>query len=214
MPELIAVARDQDLKVFWSTMSFRTALAPAIEAIDLTGTSLKDIYSVSLARARERMHREIMATGKARSLFIVVADTKMLCTVFPLDEVAFGHKGVLVIIREASLGISHLHGQNLPVQSIPDLDRLVSLSPRELEVLHHIAKGMSTNEIAETVSRSSKTVEKQVNSIHTKLGTRSRPELVRFASERGIQTFTSDQWSQIVQGAKVARRELNRPNNN
>ncbi len=69
------------------------------------------------------------------------------------------------------------------------------------------AKGMSTNDIASTLNRSSKTIEKQVNSIHTKLGTHSRAELVRYATERGIQSFTDEDWTAIVEGAKVLRRE-------
>ena len=84
--------------------------------------------------------------------------------------------------------------------------RLTVLSFRELEVLHWVALGLSTGEIAERLCRANKTVEHHINSIHGKLSTHSRAQLVRFASERGIQAFSESEWASIVEGERSLRR--------
>lgn len=61
------------------------------------------------------------------------------------------------------------------------LDPLDKLTPRELEVLHLVGRGMSASEIAKALFLSSKTVDVHRMSIRKKLGLRNSYELVRFA---------------------------------
>ncbi len=60
-------------------------------------------------------------------------------------------------------------------------DKLSSLTPRELEVLRHIAQGMSTIEIARSLHRSTKTIEGHRVSLGVKLNARNRVELAQIA---------------------------------
>jgi two-component system response regulator NreC len=60
------------------------------------------------------------------------------------------------------------------------------LSRREREVLRLIASGYATREIAARLSISPKTVETHRRRIMTKLELSSRPELVRYALQRGL----------------------------
>ena len=136
-----------------------------------------------------------------------IADSRVITTIFPLDEQAFGHKGVLTVIKDAPVNARLDIDNELPVLSTPSLAQLNALSPRELEVLHYVARSMSTIEIAKLLTRSPKTIENHINSIHTKLGTHSRSQLVRYACERGIQSFSLEEWIKIVNGAKVVIRE-------
>lgn len=207
IPGIIAVARNAELELIWCTSGFYRVLDRVQESQDLEGTTLHDVLTPTAAVERERLQREVMLTGKVISHYQFSADSRVLCTIFPLDEQAFGHAGVLAILKDAPIDARLCHDSDIPVLSSPSLAQLNALSARELEILHHIAKGMSTNDIASTLSRSSKTIEKQINSIHTKLNTHSRAELVRYATERGIQSFTDEDWSAIVEGAKVMRRE-------
>lgn len=60
------------------------------------------------------------------------------------------------------------------------------LSERELEVLRHIALGLTSAEIAERLYVSVRTVETHRAHIHQKLNVRSRAELVRLAHDAGV----------------------------
>ncbi|MHB8693402.1 MAG: LuxR C-terminal-related transcriptional regulator [Solirubrobacteraceae bacterium] len=61
-----------------------------------------------------------------------------------------------------------------------------TLSERELEVLRLIALGYTNSEIAKQLFISARTVESHRANLQTKLGLTGRPELVRYALERGL----------------------------
>ena len=63
---------------------------------------------------------------------------------------------------------------------------LDALTPREHEVLQHIARGYMYKEIALRLDISPKTVEAHVSSVLRKLQLSSRHELTRWAAERGL----------------------------
>lgn len=208
IPGIAAVARDQDLRLFWSTPSCQRVPGKDGEAVSLMGTMLEDVISEQGASERNEVHRRVMETGQAESHYRMSLGTRVLCTVFPLDEGAFGHRGIFAVSVDAAVGGWVEGKETVPILSTPNLHELSVLSSRELEVVHYVAKGMSTNDIAETLCRANKTVEHHVNSIHGKLGTHSRAELVRFVCERGIQSFSDQEWLEIVAGARAARKEL------
>lgn len=62
----------------------------------------------------------------------------------------------------------------------------IELTPRELEVLHLMAKGRSNPEIATVLGRAESTMKVHVRSILQKLGTDDRTEAVTIAMRRGI----------------------------
>ena len=66
------------------------------------------------------------------------------------------------------------------------------LTPREREVLQHIARGYMYKEIAHRLSISAKTVEAHVSSVLRKLQLSSRHELSRWATERKLLDETGD----------------------
>ena len=65
----------------------------------------------------------------------------------------------------------------------PDAD---PLTPREREVVKLVAEAYSTDEIAELLGISPKTVERHRENILAKLGMRDRVELTRYAIRRGL----------------------------
>ena len=67
--------------------------------------------------------------------------------------------------------------------SDPELDQL---TPREREVLQHIARGYMYKEIAHDLGISAKTVEAHVSAVLRKLQLSSRHELSRWAAGRGL----------------------------
>jgi len=64
------------------------------------------------------------------------------------------------------------------------------LSPREEELLQHIADGLATSEVAETMFISQKTVKNHLASIYDKLQARDRTQAVLMAVKMGIVKLT------------------------
>ena len=60
------------------------------------------------------------------------------------------------------------------------------LTPRELEIVKLVAEGFTSEEIAETLGISKKTVEHHRSHILEKLGMRDRVDLTRYAIRRGL----------------------------
>ncbi len=63
---------------------------------------------------------------------------------------------------------------------------VATLTPRELEVMRLIAKGLSTKEIAAVLHRSAKTIDAHRTSLMKKLQIDDRVELTRFAIREGL----------------------------
>ncbi|MBL7501636.1 response regulator transcription factor [Frankia sp. CNm7] len=63
---------------------------------------------------------------------------------------------------------------------------VLSLSPREQEVLKLVAEGLSNVEVAEQLILSPETVKTYLRNIRTKLGVRNRAAAVNIAVRRGL----------------------------
>ena len=67
-----------------------------------------------------------------------------------------------------------------------DEDPMQTLTPREREVLHHLARGYSYKRIAMRLGISARTVESHVGAVLRKLQLSSRHELSHWAASRGL----------------------------
>jgi FixJ family two-component response regulator len=65
-------------------------------------------------------------------------------------------------------------------------DRLATLTPREMEVLHHVVSGQLNKQIAADLGTSEKTVKVHRARIMRKMGAQSLADLVRMAERLGI----------------------------
>ncbi|MCE7003387.1 response regulator transcription factor [Kibdelosporangium philippinense] len=72
----------------------------------------------------------------------------------------------------------------LAVQLVKEFHEGPGLSPREREVLRILARGYDNQEIAAELAISVRTVNRHLESIRDKLGTRRRSELIRIARAR------------------------------
>ena len=207
VPGIAAVARDQDLRLFWCTHSFYRLSGTVEHAEDMIGTTLEDVLTPMAAKERGEVHKQVMETGEIKSHYQFSVDSRIICTIFPLDEQAFGHRGIFAVIKDAPVHERLGLDKEIPVLSTPNLYELNALTSRELEVLHYVARGQTTQEIASVLSRAPKTIEHHINSIHSKLQTQSRAHLVRWSSERGLQSFSDSEWEKLVEGARLVRKE-------
>jgi DNA-binding NarL/FixJ family response regulator len=60
------------------------------------------------------------------------------------------------------------------------------LSRRELEILHLVADGLRTREIAERLFISPKTADRHIQNLYTKIGTSTRATATRWAIDNGV----------------------------
>ncbi|MBE2318201.1 response regulator transcription factor [Solirubrobacter sp. CPCC 204708] len=68
----------------------------------------------------------------------------------------------------------------------PEKNELESLTPREREVLHHLARGYAYKRIAQRLGISDRTVETHVGNVLRKLQLSSRHEVSHWAAQRGL----------------------------
>jgi DNA-binding NarL/FixJ family response regulator len=80
--------------------------------------------------------------------------------------------------------VEHYVARPAPASARPALRE--TLSPREVEILEHVARGMSNAEIADELIISLATVKTHIRSILQKLELRDRVQLVVFAYETGL----------------------------
>ena len=85
--------------------------------------------------------------------------------------------------RLAGFVLDAFAGTVEPADVDPELDRL---TPREREVLRHIARGYTYKEAARRLDISTKTVESHVSAVLRKLQLSSRHELTRWATDRRL----------------------------
>ena len=99
---------------------------------------------------------------------------------------------LVAAIREAAVGRRYLSApfSNDQIDSYlkrpGGIDPYETLTPREREVLHLVAEGLTSGEIAGRLFISPRTAESHRANLMRKLGLRSRTDLVRFAFQRGI----------------------------
>lgn len=102
---------------------------------------------------------------------------------------------VVMAIRAAATGGSYFSPQ-VEARIIVDADgirllhkkqsRAATLTPREVEVLRYVARGLSEAQIARTMYISPKTVHNHTNNVMAKLDIHKRVELSRFAIREGL----------------------------
>lgn len=123
--------------------------------------------------------RLALASGAAGYLVKTQADTELLAAIRTI------HRGRSYI--DVSLGsetLKQMLENGGPTDGTEQTEDL--LSRRERQVLEHVAYGHTHKEIAAKLEISVKSVETYRARIASKLGLKSRADLVRFALERGI----------------------------
>jgi two-component system, NarL family, response regulator len=94
------------------------------------------------------------------------------------------HSELLDIIRRVQAGERYI--PDAVAQRLAERVARVKLTPREIEILERIAKGMSNREVAATLSIAEATVNVHVSNITTKLGVSNRTQVIIAAHKRGI----------------------------
>ena len=97
-----------------------------------------------------------------------------------------GPRALLDYIRAALRGEIPLDPNAVKVLATPAEDPLAELTPREREVLEHIAQGMSNKQVATALGVTEKTVKTHATSLFAKLNVRDRTQAALLAKDLGV----------------------------
>jgi DNA-binding NarL/FixJ family response regulator len=167
-------------------------LVPAVILMDIDMPGLLCFSAVETIRARSPETRVIFLSAFAHDRLIDQALAVEASGYITKDEPT---ETVVNAIRDAVAGIPYFSpsvrarivvdssGAHLAQRSQTRAD---TLTPRELEVLRYLARGMSKKQVAATMHLSVKTVEYHSASLMNKLDIHDRVELARFAFREGL----------------------------
>lgn len=162
-------------------------LAPDVLLLDLEMPELDGVETLKLLREQYPSLRVIVFTAfdtDERILSAVQAGAQgYLLKGTPRDEL---FNAVRVVHGGGSLLQPLVASKLLRQISQPPAESVEPLTPRELEVLQLLARGLPNKEIAAKLVISQRTVKFHVSSIMSKLGAGNRTEAVSLAAQHGL----------------------------
>jgi DNA-binding NarL/FixJ family response regulator len=170
----LALSEDVDLAVLDVTMPRMTGLQASLE-LSRRKPALK-VLILSM-HDNEQYFFEALKAGASGYVLKSVADRDLIeaCRATMRGEPFLYPGAVRALMRDYLERAAR--GETVPQDP---------LSPRELEVLKLIAEGLTSEEIAEQLFISKKTVDRHRANVLEKLGMRNRVELTRYAIRRGL----------------------------
>lgn len=101
-----------------------------------------------------------------------------------IEQVRLG--GTLLSPQVTAKLVTEVTRRRMAEAPVSSREVLACLTPRELEVLRHIARGEDNREIAQALHLAEGTVKNHISSIYEKLGLRDRAQAIRFAILHGL----------------------------
>jgi DNA-binding NarL/FixJ family response regulator len=146
-----------------------------IESVDAAGIETS-FLALSVSDAAEDVIDVVRAGARGYV-------TKTIDPVELADAIRRVHAGDAVFSPRLAGFVLDAFADDAPAVADPELDQL---TPREKEVLRHIARGYTYKEMASRLHISVKTVETHVSAVLRKLQMSSRHELTRWATDRRL----------------------------
>lgn len=198
-----------DRAALWSALAEDTALpvmivdtAGVVEYVNTAATNLlgasvisrklSDIHPEGFAKERLEHIEEAVSTNQALTVDAIQGGRLMRTTIRPIAANGHASRRALLVMRPApGTGVGGVSPNANAPSSVrrakaDEASPLAQLTPREIEILSHIGRGLSTAEIAKALGRSVKTVEWHRVSLGEKLGVTNRVELARIAISAGL----------------------------
>ena len=165
------------------------ATLPDVVVLDLSMPRLSGLESLRRIRREAPRARVLVLTVHEESEYVVAALAagatgyllKDSAAEELLEAVRLLHQGQGYLGPQAALAVAG--GIRSPARV---MDPYGSLTPREREVFHLVADGLTIKEIAHRLGISSKTAENHRSRLLAKLELRNAAELVRYAARRGL----------------------------
>ncbi|GGE18302.1 DNA-binding response regulator [Marinithermofilum abyssi] len=191
------ISLEEDMEVVGQANSGAEALQmieelePHVVLMDINMPGMSGVEAIRRIRAKNTQIAVLVLTMYDRDEYLYES-IRAGATGYLLKDAP--SSDVIEAIRSASRGESTLH----PVMARKLLDNLSgekktdrrgnddSLTPRELDVLQLMVKGLSNKEIAEQLFISDKTVKIHVSNILKKLGVKSRSQAIIYAIQHEL----------------------------
>ncbi|QKK08136.1 MAG: PAS domain-containing protein [Planctomycetota bacterium] len=149
--------------------------------------SLEQLFGKEWAEERMTVLRKVSATGKPAIIRHIRHGKQIQSTLRLLSEPGDEEVLYLVVTTEGEQDPAHPEAFEIVESKLAHLGPLDPLTRREMEVLALIGHGLSTKEIADTLHRSPRTVERHCDGLREKLQTANRVQLAEFARAAGLQ---------------------------
>ncbi len=165
------------------------------------GLPLSSIFPASIAREYTDAANQACADNEPIDLLGMIGGVWRRLTFRPVtfaDE-----RCVLITSPPPSERRTTINGRTTLRTTRDELGQLKKLTSRELEILRLIGLGLNTTQIADTLSRSIKTVDGHLLSIRTKIGQLTRTELAARAIEAGLTRIDDEEVRRISRQARA-----------
>lgn len=159
---------------------------------EILGRRIEDLFPADVAGERMAVIREVMASQAKGTLDGMIRGVKRRTTYHPmtLDD---GSNAVLAVCRPLCVtSASPSRSAGFVEAKFQDRGPLSTLTEREWDVLTLIGMGLSTQNIADKLHRSVKTIEWHRVSLGNKLGISNRVELARVAIRAGVSSLADE----------------------
>ncbi|HEY0229710.1 MAG TPA: response regulator transcription factor [Dokdonella sp.] len=173
-----------------ATVEFALQTRPDVVVLDISMPKLNGIEVVRRLTRELDSARVLVLTMHAEEEYVLHV-VRAGAAGFLLKDSATGE--LLSAVRALAVGRGYFgsHASKVLAQQVqqpntPIEDPYRDLTPREREVFHLIAEGMTTKEIARQLGTSAKTAENHRFRVLDKLGARNTAELIRYAVKHGL----------------------------
>ncbi len=178
----------------WVFANEQTASFVGRPVSELIGRTMAELLPEDFADERLSVVRRVMQTGQCVRVVTRLLGSRMECAYRPLRASPTSPLLVLATGRmipvaagsaPASASSREVGGNTVELSTRESL-KIDSLTPRECEVLRMVGEGLSTQQIAERLFRTVKTVEAHRASLGRKLGVTNRVQLALVAIQAGL----------------------------
>lgn len=192
----VSLMRD-DGKILWGNLqAARLWVGDSATVEQYIGRNIHDLQPKEWDPVREKVFAAVRTSGKPVVLRLMWKGKQYFSLFRLLKGGMLERDRFLILTRHVPSSDPTLSpidsGYEVIEADAVGLGHLDVLSPRELEVLALVGQGLSTREIAQTLSRSEKTVENHRYSMSRKLESSSPVRLAEIARQAGLTVKDAD----------------------
>ncbi|MCB9840841.1 MAG: PAS domain-containing protein [Phycisphaeraceae bacterium] len=169
---------------------------------DAMGKPIATFLPPSIVQERTGLYTRCAREREPVCLEGYIGGVLIQCNLRPFSLEGDGGTYILCVSRPVRPGLSD-GGVPTSRAQTHDMGPLAKLTDREIEVLGHIGRGLTTAQIAKAMHRSVKTIEWHRVSLGNKLEASNRVELARFAIRYGLTSVHADEPELEVAGPRT-----------